>query len=108
MDISLPVVLWGAYNMMALWSMMTGDGTTRMSRGISIGVTLFSFASFVFASTKFFLSVEALFWFLQMLGAVSIMATAPPSGGINEGGRLMIIGGNIRAIAALSVSLIAR
>lgn len=108
MTISLPVVLWGAYNIMAFWSMMTAAGTTRLSRGIITGVTLFSFASFVFASTKVFLSVEAFFWLLQMLVAVSIMATAPPSGGVNESGRLMIVSGNIRAIIALSVSLIAR
>lgn len=102
-------MLWTAHCLMSWWASVLpqADGSSA-SRAVSTAILLFSLVMFIFASTNAFLFVEAFFWALQMVAAFGIMATAPPSGGVNSSAQTLIISGNIRAIAAISVSLLAK
>lgn len=102
---SLSTVLWGTYNLMALWDTLSDASATTRSRLMAVAISFVSIIFFVFASVKMFLFLEAFFWVVQMLAGIIIMATAPPSGKPSSDAQSMIIGGNVRAILAVAVRL---
>jgi len=103
---SMPILLWGAYNMLVLWSALGDSKGTPLSRSIGSIVAFTSFITFGFAPITLFLACEAFFWFMQMLAGVSHMLTAPPNGTAISGKWPLLIAGNVRAILAIAVCLI--